>query len=46
MVANLTISLLNPNHLRYHGVEYNDNPFDKSQPLEINNDVVSIPLET
>ena len=36
-------SLLNPNQLRYHGVEYNNNPFHKSQSLGISNDIVLFP---
>ena len=28
-------SLLNPNQLRYHGTYYNDYPFDKNEPLNI-----------
>lgn len=40
-------SLLNPNQLRYHGIKYSDNPFDKSQSLGIPyGDVVTIPSRT
>ena len=41
----LNHSLLNPNQLRYHGVTFMDNPFDRSQDLSIQADRgPSIPL--
>ena len=40
-------SLLNPNQLRNHGIVYNDNPFNKDEPIGIEcPEIVSIPLET
>ena len=35
-------SLINPNQLRYYGIQYNDNPYNKEKGLNItiNNDLM------
>jgi len=41
----LSHSLLNPNQLRFNSVSVWDNPFDQTNPLSIEHDDVTLPLE-
>jgi hypothetical protein len=42
----LTHSLINPNQLRAHGIESNDDPFDSTCNFGINSEQVLIPFDT